>query len=272
MIARTLYGPDSTSGYSSAQVRYDRFGQPLPAQADPDEPKKKIWELADDEAITLVGGKLRVVTLPPPESPIALLRELERKYPSSELCPEAQYTSALYVQTRQQFPKAVKQYEAFLEAYPKHKRAHDAREQLQRIAQSDVILGQSGVYLPDARPKLSFSYRNADTVELKALNLDLVKYVQDSLELTPTNGWWEYRNFQYYFFQNDRWKKYVGAEAQRWNENVPRPSGNCVAEGSTAAPLTEPGAYLVEAAVPGKERPVESLPTWWRVRKMILTH
>src|SRR5439155_2346545 len=65
MIARTLYGPESASGYSSAQVRYDGFGQPLPAKPDPDEPKKKIWELADDEAITLVGAKLRLVTLPP---------------------------------------------------------------------------------------------------------------------------------------------------------------------------------------------------------------
>ena len=259
MIARTLYGPDSTSGYSSAQVRYDRFGQPLPAQPDPDEPKKKLWELADDEAITLVGGKLRLVTLPPSESPLALLRELDRKYPRSEFCPEAQYTRALYVQTRQQFPEAAKQYQAFLEAYPKHKRAHDAREQLQRIAQPDVLLGQSGVYLPDARPKLSFSYRNADTVGFTALKFDLVKYVQDSLELTPTNGWWEYRNFQYYFFQNDRWKKYVGAEAQHWSENVPRPPGNRVAEGTNAAPLTEPGAYLVEATVPGKGEPSRAL-------------
>ena len=83
----------------------------------------------------------------------------------------------------------MKQYEAFLEAYPKHKRAQDAREQLQHIARPDVLLGQSGVYLPDARPRLSFSYRNADTVGFKALKFDLVKYVQDSLEFTPTNGW-----------------------------------------------------------------------------------
>jgi hypothetical protein len=255
MIARTLYGPDSAIGYSGAQVRYDRLGRPLPAQPDPDAPKQKIWELADDEAITLVGGKLRLVTVPPAESPMTLLRELERKYPGSELCPEAQYTRALYVQTRQQFPEAVKQYQAFLEAFPNHKRAQDAREQLRRMAQPDIILGQSGVYLPDARPKLSFSYRNADSVEFKALKFDLVKYVQGSLETAPTNGWWEYRNFQYYFFQDNRWKKYLGAEAQRWSENVPRPPGNRVAENSTAAPLTEPGASLVEAAVPGKAEP-----------------
>jgi len=252
MIARTLYGPDSASGYSSAQVRYDRFGQPLPAQADPDEPKKKIWELADDEAITLVGGKLRLVRLPPSESPIALLRELERKYPNSEVRPEAHYTRALYFQTRQQFPEAVKEYQAFLETYPQHKRATDAREHLRRIAQPDVMLGQCGIYLPDSQPKLSFTYRNTDTVEFKALKFDLVKYVQDSLETTPTNGWWEYRNFQYFFFRGDQWKKYVGAEVTYWTESVRREPGNRVAEGSSAAPLAETGAYLVEAFVSGK--------------------
>src|ERR1022692_1477109 len=252
MIARTLYGPDSASSYSSAQIRYDRFGQPLPSQPDPDEPKKRIWELADDEAITLVGGKLRLITLPPFESPVTLLRELQTKYPRSEVCPEAQYTCALYFQTRQQFPQAVKEYQEFLEAHPQHKRASDAREQLRRISQADVLLGQSGICLPGSQPKLSFSYRNAAAVEFKALKFDLVKYIQDSLETTPTNGYWDYRNFQYYFFHDDRWKKYVGGEYAHWTENVPREPGNRVAEGSTAAPLSEPGAYLVEATAPGK--------------------
>jgi hypothetical protein len=252
MIARTLYGPDSTSGYSSAQARYDRFGQPLLAQADPDEPKKKIWELGENEALTLLGGKLRIVTLPPAESPVALLRELEKQYPHSELCPEAQYIRALYFQTRQQFPQAAAEYNAFLETYPQHPRAADAREQLRRIAQADVMPGQGGVCLPGEPPKLSFTCRNADEVDFKALKFDLVKCVQDSLETKPTNGWWEYRNFQYYFFQDERWKKYAGAEAPHWTEQVRREPGHRVAEGSTAAPLAEPGAYLVECSVPGK--------------------
>ena len=79
---------------------------------------------------------------------------------------------------------------------------------------------------PTGRPSLSFSYRNAEQVEFKALKFDLVKYVQDTLEFTPTNGWWEYRNFQYSFFQNSRWTNYVRAEAQRWKEQVRREPGN----------------------------------------------
>jgi uncharacterized protein YfaS (alpha-2-macroglobulin family) len=259
MLARTLYGPDSANGYSGAQVRYDRFGRPLPSQPDPDEPKKKIWELADDQAITLVGGKRRLVTLPPSESPMALLRELQEKYPQSDLCPEAQYAHGLYLQTRQQFPEAVKEYQTFLEKYPKHKRVADVKEQLRRIAQADVALGQSGVYLPGAKPKLSFNYRNTDSIAFKALKFDLVKYVLDTMESSPTNGWWEYRNLDYYFFQNPRWKNYVGAEAQHWTQSVPLPPGNRVSEQNTAAPLTEPGAYLVEATTPGKAEPARVL-------------
>jgi uncharacterized protein YfaS (alpha-2-macroglobulin family) len=252
MIARTLYGPDSASSYGGAQVRYDRFGQPLPSQPDPDEPRKELWDLEDDEAITLVGGKRRLVTLPSGESPVALLRELERKYPDSEVRPEAHYTRALYFQTRQQFPQAAKEYEAFLERYPQHKRATDAREQLRRIAQPDIGLSQTGLWLPGDKPKLAFSYRNTDTAEFKALKFDLVKYVRDSLETSPTNGWWEHFNFQYHFYQNDRWKGYVGKEEARWTETLRREPGNRVAEGSTLAPLSEPGAWLVEASTPGK--------------------
>lgn len=255
MIARTLYGPDSTSGFSSAQVRYDRFGNPLPAQPDPDEPKQKIWELADDQTITIVGAKLRLVTLPASESPLAILREVEQKYPESDSRAEAHYARALYYQTRQQFPEATKAYEAFLEAFPTHKRAADAREQLRRIAQPDVMLRQSSVYLPGTNPKLSFNFRNTDKIEFKALKFDLMKYVQDTLETKPKDGWWGYHNFQWYFFQEQRWTNYLGAEAARWTEPVKSPPGNRVGDGSTAAPFTEPGAWLIEASVSGRAEP-----------------
>lgn len=259
MIARTLYGPDSASGYGNAQVRYDRFGHPLPSEPDANEPKKKIWELTDDEAITLAGGKRRLITLPASESPIALLREVETKYPQSEIRGEAHYARALYFQTRQQFPEAVKEYQSFLEHYPDHKRTADVREQLRRINQADITLNSTGIFLPGTPPTLSFSYRNTDSISLKALRFDLAKYIQDSMEARPTNNWWEYRNLDYYFFQNERWKKYVGGEVKQWTEAVPREQGNRVAEGKTTAPLMDPGAYLIEASVSGKGEPARVL-------------
>jgi hypothetical protein len=182
--------------------------------------------LADDEASRWSASKLRLVTLPAAESPLPCCGTCRGNTRRARFAPKRNTRWALYFQTRQQFPQAVKEYAAFLETYPEHKRVADAREQLRRIAQPDVMLGQGGVYLPDSGPKLSFSFRNTDTVEFKAFKFDLVKYVADSLESTPTNGWWEYRNLQYYFFQNDRWKKYLGTEAAHWTEKVPRAPGN----------------------------------------------
>ncbi len=254
MIARTLYSPDSVTRNGVSSVRYDRFGNAMPAQ-DGDVTEKKIWELGEDEAITFVGGKVRLVVLPPSESPIALLRELQRKYPRSQVCPEAQYSLGLYFQTRQQFPEAVREYQVVLAKHPGHKRVVDAREQLRRIAQPDVILDVSGIHLPETKPKLSFTYRNSDTIEFKALKFDLVKYLQEEMETTPAKDSWEYRNFQHFFFQTDRWKRYLGPEIRRWTEKVRPEPGNRVAEGVTAAPLGEAGAYLVEASVPGKADP-----------------
>jgi len=70
-----------------------------------------------------------------------LLRELEQKYPHSESFPEAEYTRALYYQTRQQFPEAVKEYEAFLEIRG-------------AIRVPTVIVAVNYAKVPKKRPKL----------------------------------------------------------------------------------------------------------------------
>jgi uncharacterized protein YfaS (alpha-2-macroglobulin family) len=252
MIARSLYGPETANQWTGHRVRYDRFGRALPSQPDRDLPTKKIWELADDKALTIVGGRLRVITLPAGESPVSLLRLLEKKYPHSTVRPEAHYARALYFQTRQQFPQALAEYAALIAAYPKHKRATDAQGQAGQIKQPDVILGSSGVHLPGGKPVLSFTHRNTEQVELKAHAVDLVKYVQDRME-DKNEQYWNYRNISWDFFQKDRWKAYLGKQVAAWTQTVDRLDGHRTAEGSTPAPLPEPGAYLVEARAAGRD-------------------
>ena len=257
MIARSLYGPETSQQWSSSQVQYDRFGRPLPQKDDAGIPKKRTWELEDDEALTIAGGRLRVVALPAAESPVALLRLLEEKYPESGLRPEAHYARALYFQTRQQFPKAVAEYRELIQRYPEHKRAANAKTQIELIERAEVILGSSGVHLPDSKPKLSFTYRNADRIEFKAFDFDLVKYVQDSME-DKSQDYWQYRDISWGIFYRNRekepWKKYLGKEVADWSEAVKREEGYRVAEGSTAAPLPNPGAYVVEARTAGSDK------------------
>ncbi len=246
MIARLLYGPETANQWNAQRVRYDRFGQPLPSQPDRDQPQSKIWELEDDEALTIVGGRLRVITLPASESPVSLLRALEKKYPDSSVRPEAHYARALYFQTRQQFPQALDEYAALIETHPKHRRAADAQRQVNTIKQPDAILGSSGVHLPGGKPMLSFTHRNTDKIEFTACAVDLVKYVQDRLE-DKSEQYWNYRNISWDFFQKERWKAYTGKQVAAWTQTVELLEGHRTAEGSTPAPLSEPGAYLVEA-------------------------
>ncbi|HTF13061.1 MAG TPA: MG2 domain-containing protein, partial [Burkholderiales bacterium] len=257
MVARSLYGPE-TAQWGASRTTYDRFGRPQPQPKDPDEPKRKIWELADDEALTMAGGRVRVVTLPPGESPIALLRQVEEKYPASSTRIEAHYARALYLQTRQQFPQAVAEYEKLIAAHPQHERARAAQQHVQQIGLPGLILGASGVHLPGAETKLSFTYRNAEKIEFKAVRFDMVRYVQDKME-QKTESYWDYRDLHHSLFNKDDWKKYVGETVASWSQAVPREPENRAAEGSTIAPLTEPGAFVVEATTAGAEQPTRVL-------------
>jgi alpha-2-macroglobulin len=243
MINRTLYGPESINNV---------------AQPEKDKPLKRIWELSDDEALTIVGGKVAVVTLPKSENTIALLRDLVAKFPQSSSAGDAQYSLALFYQSRQQFPEAIREYEAFLEKFPQHTRVKSARAQIARMKKPEVFLGQTGINLPDQKPKLSFSYRNADSVAFKARRIDLVKYIRDQAE-TRREDWWNYRNVSQNLFADNRWTNYVRAIAATWTEAVKRESGNRAAEGSTLAPLSDPGAYVVEARVAGNKKPTRVL-------------
>jgi len=255
MIARSLYGPETANQWSGQRVRYDRFGRALPSQPNRDRPKKRMWELEDGEALTIVGGRLRVITLPNSENPVSLLRLLEKKYPKSGVRAEAHYARALYFQTRQQFSQALAEYAALIETHPKHKRATHAKSQVEQIRKPDVILGSSGVHLPGGKPKLSFTHRNTEKVKLKAYAVDLVKYVQDRME-DKSEQYWSYRNIRWSFFHHERWKSYTGKEVAEWTQTVDRLDGHRTSEGSTRAPLSEPGAYLVEARPAGRPKDI----------------
>jgi hypothetical protein len=254
MIARSLYGPETAQWNEMRTTYFDRFGRPLPQPKEVEEaPKPKIWELSDNEALTVAGGKVRVVTLPSAENPIALLRQVEEEFPESAMRVEAHYARALYFQTRQQFPQAVAEYRKLIASDPQHTRAADARKQIEQIGQPGLILGASGVQLPGVETKLSFSYRNADKIEFKATSFDLVRYVQDKMEEKKDN-YWEYRNLRHSLFQKDDWKKYLGDSVATWTEAVPREPESRTSEGSTEAPLPGAGAFIVEATTAGAEQ------------------
>ena len=74
MLARKQFGMDRLNSYAS--MYNDETGQPLQKDLE----KFNPWELADNEALVLVGGQIRRVTLPAQFDVLALLRTVYDKY------------------------------------------------------------------------------------------------------------------------------------------------------------------------------------------------
>ena len=247
MICRGLYGPDIIAQWNGLGTQYDRFGHPLPKPPEPDAPARKIWELAEDETIAIAGGRLQVVTLPAGESPMALLAQIEKDCPKSNLVPEAIYSRALYLQSRQQFPEAVAEYERLQKLFPDAPRSQNAKKQIGLIRKPGVLLDPTGVHLPGEQPVLSFSYRNTGEISFTARRFDLNGFINDSLDHPREDTFWRINNLPSQIFQDNRWKPYLGAKVSSWTDQVPRDEANRAAAGKTSMPLSDPGAYIVEA-------------------------
>ncbi len=247
MICKGLYGPEIAAQWNNQGTQYDRFGHPLPKAPDADVPAKKLWELGDDEAIAIAGGRLQVLTLPADESPLALLGQIEKLCPKSALVPEAIYTRALYYQNRQQFPQAIAEYQRLQQVFPKSSRSTDAQVQIALIRKPGVIFESTGVHLPGTNPALAYTYRNTGTISFKARRFDLLGYVNRSLDAPSEKNFGRLNNLSYQLFENDDWKNFAANKSTDWTDKVPRDDANRVAAGKTSAPLSEPGAYIVEA-------------------------
>jgi uncharacterized protein YfaS (alpha-2-macroglobulin family) len=264
LIARRLYGPASDPAWDSAEFYY-RFDQRPSFGVDYRVgPGKPFWELADDEARTLVAGRVQVIKLPATENPLELLRLLQRKYPRSNLVPEAIHVRGLYHQSRQQFGKAIGEYRALLKAYPRHPRAAAARKHIDQIRHADVLLGRTGIYPVGSKPALWFAHRQTDRVEFSARPVDLWRYLQDAAGNRIGRDFTELRYFGYNFFPDvphryaeddteERLGKYLGKKQVRWSETV-LPRAERVTTQTTHVPITGVGAYVVEARTPGRKQ------------------
>jgi alpha-2-macroglobulin len=253
-LARRLYGPVKDEDWRRGEFEYRIRQRPWFRAARAKRHLKPFWELEDDEARAVVGGRLQILKLPPAESPLALWGRIEKECPQSEVVPEAIYQRALYLQDRRQFAKAIAEYQRLISRFPNHERRRIAEKQIFTIEHADVLLGDTGTYRPGSQPTLWFACRNTAKVEFVARRFDLRGYVADS----QTDQAWgsEYLGLFRDFGDDDPFgrlpngrAKFLGPRCAHWTEMIPR--SDRVASHTTRAPLTEIGAYIVEARVPG---------------------
>ena len=179
-LMRRLYGPQTDGAWSHALFYYKYDKRPSFSSFDSPAGVKEMWELADDEARTNVGESSRVILLPDSQSPLALLKRLERDYPQSDSVPTALHERGLYYQTRRQFAQALDAYRREIKQFPNHPLVEKTRTQIARIERADVLLGRTGIYASGPSPKLWFACRNASAIEFTAHRFDWEAWLKES--------------------------------------------------------------------------------------------
>ncbi|MBI3894054.1 MAG: hypothetical protein HY303_21250, partial [Candidatus Wallbacteria bacterium] len=261
MLARARYGAHRLQGWLNW---WDGGGQPYKDAIE----KAKLEELADSEALTLIGTRIGRVTLPEDEDILALLRSVVSKFPKAKIAPEAQYAIGLYYQSRKQFKEAVREYERVSELFKESARAGSAKNQIARIHAAEIVLEQTGVQLAGDPAHVKLTYRNASKVRFAAWKLDLERYVQDFMDKVEGDEeraayGYNLENLSYALLQMQDneypYKRYLKEKVAEWEEKVNDAGDHRYAHADVSSPLKDRGCYMIEASCEGHDQPVRNL-------------
>lgn len=267
-LTRKLYGPESDSSWTSAQMFYHFAGQPTFYASYRGVGTKPLWELADDETRTVVNNQLALVKLPDSENPLRWLDRVEKEFPNSQWSAEAIYLRGVYFQSRQHYDRAKAEYRRLAQAFPNHPRVKDAAERIARIDHADVVLGRTGTYQTDSRPTLTFAHRMTSAVEFKIWRVKLDKYLADKFTKKDPLEW----SFQHLGcemspeeimndpdgddddkFESGKMRaRYLSNLVSQWKVDLPKSDRVEIAK--TTPPALPNGMFLIEARTPGNKR------------------
>lgn len=249
LIARSLTSEDLARHWTEDKAWFSE--QRSSGIAFPPAGFKRFEELADDEALVVVSGQLRVLTLPSSESPIALLRELLARYPRSPAADDAAFTIASIHRERRQYHAALQEFEDIAKRTPASSRRADAQKSVQELRAPSVGLAETRTLLPGQAVRLQLKARNASTVELRARRLDLGGLMRR--EMAQGEIW---RGVPGGSREQGRraWEDFAREEVAHWRVSVPGAGGPGLSEWECEAPLGATGAYLIEARVAGSSR------------------
>lgn len=255
MLARSRFGMDRLNQYAGM---YNVNGkQPLQEQMESFKP----WELADDESLILAGGQVVVATLPPQWDVLGLLDEVVENHAQSGQQSEAQYAVGVYLQSRQQYTRALAAYQTLKDmAAGEGEWNSKADTQISRIRQPQVSLSDTGVQAPGQAAALQLSYRNTSEVHFVARRIDLeglLRAIHDTDDDHERGRHFTslLHNWHHLFVQDynkDYWAHpfaapFLGEEVARWSADVVDDGTHRYAQAEVDTPLDARGTYLIYA-------------------------
>ena len=136
MLARSRFGMDRLNAY--ARAYYVSGKRPI----EEDLKRFNPWEMTDDESLILAGGTLRKASLPDQWNVFKLLRVVAGDYARADSGDDAQYAVAAYYQTRQQYNRAIGEYERVEKVWPGTEIAGRARNEINNIRNPEVRINR----------------------------------------------------------------------------------------------------------------------------------
>lgn len=230
MVARALFDVGTWLDWS------DPAFSPLGAvENDPQRKIIRIWKLDEDEALLRFGSESRRVRLPAEESPLALLREVVRKFPKTKARWDAELAEAQFHQSRQQFPQALAVLQRLLAAQPPKEVARRARAEIKRIGSPYLAISETRASLPGLGPKLTVEHANLAKLRFTARRIDHAQiFANGERELSPS------------YERARALQPFLREVVARWEVSPAPSSDHRVRLDRLAVPWTKHGAYLVE--------------------------
>jgi len=254
MLARARWSMDRLGSYANSYWFNGRY--PLKEKLETLNP----WELDDDEALVLAGGRIMRAALPAHYDVLGLLRIVAGDCPKSGIVDEARYAIGLHYQSRQQYTRALTEYAQLEKDSPKSDYAEYARRQSGRIKAPQVSISPCGVQLPGEPATLQISYRNTDRLRFVARRIDAKKFLDDFRQKVIRDDkkqsyQWYLNNWHAYFIDphhNNRLQwirrmaaRRIGPVVATWSDEVIDDGTHRYARATIQTPLDAQGAYVV---------------------------
>jgi uncharacterized protein YfaS (alpha-2-macroglobulin family) len=220
----------------------------------------ELYKLGDDEVITLVATGVRTVTVPADESVPKLLAQVQQLYPQSKAADEAQSLLGTYFQSREQYPKAIAAYDAYLKEHAKGAHVGEVNAAKTVIEHPDLAFQSKGAQAAGKPAQVSVRFRNLDKVHFIARRVDVDHVIADFKKAwapgpRPRNNRNDERliepeNLGYPFVDESDYynsKRYLAGDPISFDANVKRDPQMRYADADIPTPLEKPGVYLVQA-------------------------
>jgi len=175
---------------------------------------------------------------------IALLRSIPADFPKSDVAPQAQLLAGQWLENSAEFVEALAVYRELVRRWPDSKWTSDASARIQQIEWPSIELGvRPG--RPGSKAQVGLGGRNVKTISFTAYGVRLEDILLDKALLNNPGLDWNDWHSVVGWPELGRWRRYPRVAS--WTYTTQDDGTHQHLSETVTTPLTEIGAYLVEA-------------------------